>query len=208
MKTTILLSALAILLVGGIAHADCPDDVLDPGEQCDGSDWGGVTTCRDIGLMGSIACDSTTCEFTGCFEGCGDGVIRGLEQCDDGFTNSDVHADRCRTNCLLPHCGDGVTDSGEECDDGPSNHDTLPDACRTNCREASCGDEIIDVASRWNLDWQVGYELGHVSKKMVKGPLLELQSVDGRKPENTVLVVRPGYPRRLLVRLTLEHHPV
>ncbi len=47
---------------------------------------------------------------------CGDGVVAGVEECDDGNGNSDGAADACRTNCTLPTCGDGVVDSGEQCD--------------------------------------------------------------------------------------------
>lgn len=50
--------------------------------------------------------------------GCGDGVVDGVEACDDGETNSDEVADACRTDCRSPWCGDGVADAGEDCDDG------------------------------------------------------------------------------------------
>lgn len=48
---------------------------------------------------------------------CGDGIINGVEQCDDG--NPD-NTDACLNNCRNATCGDGVTrtDQGntEECD--------------------------------------------------------------------------------------------
>lgn len=49
---------------------------------------------------------------------CGDGLVTGLEACDDGAANSDSLADACRADCVPPACGDGVVDSGEACDDG------------------------------------------------------------------------------------------
>lgn len=51
-------------------------------------------------------------------ENCGDGVVNGIEECDNGASNSDTAADACRVRCELPHCGDAVVDSGEACDDG------------------------------------------------------------------------------------------
>ena len=46
-----------------------------------------------------------------------DGIVQGLEQCDDGDENSDLDPDACRNNCRLPICGDSVEDTGEACDD-------------------------------------------------------------------------------------------
>jgi len=64
-------------------------------------------------------------------EGCGDGVLEGLEECDDGPANSDTAADACRTDCTLPSCGDGATDSGEACDDGAT---WGGDGCSPSCQ--------------------------------------------------------------------------
>jgi hypothetical protein len=46
---------------------------------------------------------------------CGNGVIDGVEECDDGIQNSDTKADACRTTCVKPNCYDGVLDKGEAC---------------------------------------------------------------------------------------------
>ncbi|MCA9674278.1 MAG: DUF4215 domain-containing protein, partial [Myxococcales bacterium] len=48
---------------------------------------------------------------------CGDGVITGSEQCDDGDDNADA-PDACRVNCRRARCGDGIVDQLEQCDDG------------------------------------------------------------------------------------------
>jgi len=48
---------------------------------------------------------------------CGDGVVTGVEQCDDAVANADG-PDTCRLTCRLAACGDGILDSDEECDDG------------------------------------------------------------------------------------------
>ena len=68
---------------------------------------------------------------------CGDGVVSGLEECDDGDGNDDGGADSCRTSCLLPMCGDGVADGGEQCDDG---NDIDDDNCSNAC--IGEGDEV------------------------------------------------------------------
>lgn len=61
---------------------------------------------------------------------CGNGVIDGLEQCDDGDANSDTLANACRANCRRNFCGDGVRDQYEECDDG---NDNPHDGCTLTC---------------------------------------------------------------------------
>jgi cysteine-rich repeat protein len=60
---------------------------------------------------------------------CGDGVIEGTEQCDDGDGNSDT-ADACRLDCRPAGCGDGVKDTGEGCDDG---NNWGGDGCSPEC---------------------------------------------------------------------------
>ncbi len=62
--------------------------------------------------------------------GCGNGVVEGGEECDDGVDNSDTEPDACRTSCLAPSCGDAVVDGGEACDDGsPWGGDGCTPAC-------------------------------------------------------------------------------
>ncbi len=54
-----------------------------------------------------------------CAPFCGDEIVNGDEECDDGNT---VSEDGCSSTCIIeeeePFCGDGFVDSGEECDDG------------------------------------------------------------------------------------------
>ena len=61
-------------------------------------------TLRFIALLGCVAV-----LLGGCGEDpvCGDGVLGGIEQCDDGNT---VDADACTNACRLPRCGDGIAD--------------------------------------------------------------------------------------------------
>jgi cysteine-rich repeat protein len=60
---------------------------------------------------------------------CGDGIVEGDEECDDG---NDLDDDDCTNACTLPVCGDGVVQEhlGEACDDG----NTLAgDECGATC---------------------------------------------------------------------------
>lgn len=56
--------------------------------------------------------DNDACLNTCKVATCGDGILRtGIEQCDNGASNSDTIPNACRLNCSLPSCGDGVVDS-------------------------------------------------------------------------------------------------
>lgn len=69
---------------------------------------------------------------------CGDGLVQGEEECDDG---NDVLTDDCLPGCKSASCGDFVTQVGvEECDDG--NH-VDDDQCTGACTFATCGDGIV-----------------------------------------------------------------
>jgi fibro-slime domain-containing protein len=61
---------------------------------------------------------------------CGDGIIGGGEECDDGVNDGGYN--ECQAGCKLgPYCGDGVVDEGEDCDDG-NRFDG--DGCGSACR--------------------------------------------------------------------------
>lgn len=70
---------------------------------------------------------------------CGDGVVQGQEECDDGNTNN---FDACTNMCTQARCGDGVVQPGESCDDG---NEIPDDACTNNCTEPTCGDGIVQA---------------------------------------------------------------
>ena len=69
---------------------------------------------------------------------CGNGVVEGGEECDDG---NQVNTDACTNACLNKRCGDGYVQSGEQCDDGNQNQN---DACKNNCTNNVCGDQIVN----------------------------------------------------------------
>lgn len=72
---------------------------------------------------------------------CGDGIVAGMEQCDDG---NQVVDDGCTPSCRMPagSCGDGTVDKGEECDDGNSDN---ADFCSNVCVRQLCRNGVLDV---------------------------------------------------------------
>jgi hypothetical protein len=76
---------------------------------------------------------------------CGDGIVAGTEQCDNG-TNNGAYG-TCNSNCTLaPYCGDDkVQTPPEQCDDG-SNEATYggtTEECGPGCKWAPyCGDGV------------------------------------------------------------------
>lgn len=66
---------------------------------------------------------------------CGDGIIQGEEECDDG---NDVNTDACLSNCKRARCGDRWVWEGEEtCDPGPGGDATQINSCAAVCGELS-----------------------------------------------------------------------
>jgi cysteine-rich repeat protein len=70
--------------------------------------------------------------------GCGDGMINGAEECDDGNT---MDGDGCSHACMLENghtasCGDGILEVGEGCDDGNM---VSGDGCSSVCQSESAG---------------------------------------------------------------------
>lgn len=93
----------------------CGDGVVQPGEQCDGSNLAGGS-CISLGFVGgTLSCDAS-CRFntTACTTGvCGNGIAEDIEQCDGadlvgetcqtlGFARGIL---RCRSNCTLDISG-------------------------------------------------------------------------------------------------------
>eukprot|EP01052_Picozoa_sp_SAG31_P002560 SAG31_NODE_91_length_26366_cov_6.792211_8_plen_522_part_00 len=76
-------------------------------------------------------------------EVCGDGMVVGHEQCDEGAANSQAPGAECRLNCERARCGDAVQDPGEECDFGPLNSDDHRAACSTTCEARYADGECL-----------------------------------------------------------------
>ncbi len=145
------MALLALVLLGGLvlgpscasgsgAGDTCGNGDLDPGEQCDGDNLGGLTCETLPGLSftgGVLVCDShCAMDTSGCTSGpgvCGDGVKDASELCDGddlgsqsceslGFVGGDLS---CLVGCdgyddsrcsLSETCGNGLRDGLEECD--------------------------------------------------------------------------------------------
>jgi len=88
----------------------------------------------------SGASATTTSGSTSAGPGCGDGVIDGAEECDDGPANADDAA--CTAACTVNVCGDGklynTGEGSEACDDGADNGPG--EACNAQCEANVCGD--------------------------------------------------------------------
>ncbi len=157
--TVLLFFALAL---GGCDDDDmdsCGDNVVDPGEQCDGSDHGG-DTCQSLGMWGGTLGCTAQCTFdtTLCEGSCGDGAIDDAnEECDGANLGNATCASldmgsgtlACNTDCAFDYsgcetCGDGnvQTEAGEACDGDNLNGTTCGDLgyfAGTLACDAGCG---------------------------------------------------------------------
>ena len=92
---------------------------------------------------------------------CGDGIVEGIEECDEGEGNADGVADACRSDCTLPRCGDGVADGDESCDGTDLSGDTclsLGQGLRSgelSC-DASCEFDVSSCAECGNGNLEAG----------------------------------------------------
>jgi cysteine-rich repeat protein len=142
--------------------SSCGDGGLDPGESCDDGDLHAHDGCSvNCAIETGWLClgSPSECEAARC----GDRLIRGLEECDDGDAPGDGDAGDGCVDCRIEEgyacdetacretCGNGSLDEGEGCDDG--NH-VGGDGCTRGCRAEEgyecdtagcrtiCGDEL------------------------------------------------------------------
>ena len=71
---------------------------------------------------------------------CGDAIVGGAEECDNGVNNGDDTM--CKLDCTLQVCGDGALGPGEACDDGNMVDE---DECTNACKPAVCGDMAVQT---------------------------------------------------------------
>jgi cysteine-rich repeat protein len=104
--------------------------LAEPGEECDGEDFDGIT-CQHYGFDGGQLSCSATCDqiFTsGCWS-CGDGDVNPGEECDDTNMNGATCADQgyangtvsCTASCTVDYgqcytCGNNVIEGPEQCE--------------------------------------------------------------------------------------------
>ncbi|PKN24175.1 MAG: hypothetical protein CVU65_12555, partial [Deltaproteobacteria bacterium HGW-Deltaproteobacteria-22] len=153
MRTSIFLFSLVFVFSceTEVKNVDsCGDSLIDPSEQCDGAELGGVT-CENLGYynkLGEVSCrPDCTLDLTACGNRCGDGTVETdhQEQCDGenlnstscvslNFTNGGTLA--CTADCTfdtsacLTTCGNGNLETGEACDDG---NEDPGDGCAADC---------------------------------------------------------------------------
>jgi cysteine-rich repeat protein len=116
------------------AHQYCIDDGTDV-TDCVGEWTPQEETCA---TEYDDDCNGMANEFDGLVcGGCGDGVVMGMEECDDG---NPINTDPCLDTCMLATCGDGYVGPAESCDDG---NDVDEDACTNECAPATCHDGAV-----------------------------------------------------------------
>jgi len=125
----------------------CGDGFLDEGEECDDFNLLNCDGCTDActiesgpicgdGILlpdcGEECDDGNNVDGDGCqgnclLPFCGDGIIDGGEDCDDGGVTA-----TCDDDCTFAECGDGNVNeaAGEQCDDG---NNMNGDGCEADC---------------------------------------------------------------------------
>ncbi|MBN1610776.1 MAG: DUF4215 domain-containing protein [Polyangiaceae bacterium] len=142
-----------------VCPAVCGNAALEPGEPCDDGNLydGDGCSAACVPEVGFVCTDVDLEDrmLSECAPQCGDGILVGSEECDDGVDNDDSRYGGCKSDCTLGfYCGDGTVDGPqEECDDGVDNvvvYGGIVDAgtrpgCTPSCTQAPyCGDGIID----------------------------------------------------------------
>lgn len=110
-------TAISLTDVGACADTDS-DSVHDVVDNCPTTSNTSQTDVDANGVGDDCQCGGTFC-------GCGNGIVEGDEECDDGNT---ANTDGCTTGCTI--CGNGVTTSPEACDDGNL---VAGDGCASDC---------------------------------------------------------------------------
>lgn len=125
-------------------------------------------TCIGNGCVNITTTQNTTCAY-GCQGSeclvpvCGNNVIEGDEECDDGNILDD---DGCSSQCIVEYCGDQIINNvTETCDDGANNDDT--DGCFDDCSLTYCGDSIVQAPNGYNVS--EACDLGNTSCTTTQG---------------------------------------
>lgn len=78
---------------------------------------------------------------------CGDGLVQGNEQCDNGQPG--VNTATCDRDCTLSACGDALVNfpAGEQCDTGGASV-----SCDLDCTAVVCGDGLVNPVAGEQCD--------------------------------------------------------
>ncbi len=159
----------------------CGNGIIDDGEDCDGTELGGMD-CVALGLAGgTLACNGCSFDTSGCADSvCGDGIIGGAEACDcaggactlaglDNQVCTDLPAPSggnysggtlaCDSACALDSsgcwaCGDGTINEGEQCDGGSLNGATCQSQGYDDGTLSCSGSCTLDASAC--VDWVCG----------------------------------------------------
>jgi hypothetical protein len=117
----------------------CGDDVVDSGEECDGSTACSVdcllVRCGNARVEDGEECDppsaskcASNCRLLTC----------GNEQIEDGEECDPPGVDGCNARCLKLECGNERLEEGEECDP------PVAGECSADCKTIACGNDRLD----------------------------------------------------------------
>jgi hypothetical protein len=154
---------LLFLMSLGAAGVGCTDDSLvsmststysEPGGSptsfpnvtAPGGSVGEPTTTGTTGADPTSTGEPATGSSTTVEPFCGDGVIAGVEQCDDGPANGNTAA--CTLECKHAVCGDGLVwaEGGELCDYGLGNSEAYDGCDPISCTPGPhCGDGVLEL---------------------------------------------------------------
>lgn len=131
----------------------CGDGLIVGTETCDDGNEVGGDGCSESCLTepgwdcSAEVCRRSDAGVVGPSGYCGDGVIQGAEECDDGSANDDGNYLGCSLRCRVVQCGDGLVNGDEACDLGWQGNTTGygdPGGCTPGCkRPAFCGDGVV-----------------------------------------------------------------
>ncbi|MCY0989468.1 DUF4215 domain-containing protein [Nannocystis sp. ILAH1] len=135
-----LLSLAALLTLSlACARPMGEDSSTSSTSTTDSTSSGTTDTTATTNTTTTTETDTSTTSTTTPPAECGNEIVEGDEECDDG--NED-DTDDCTMLCKNASCGDGFVQAGvEDCDDG---NDDDSDTCAL-CKNATCGDGFVQA---------------------------------------------------------------
>ncbi len=101
-------------------------------------------TGQESGTGPGMSASDGMVDESGGTQGCGNGVVDGGEECDDGGESA-----ACNADCTAARCGDAQVNAaaGEACDDGAETA-----TCNADCSAVSCGDGVVNATAGEECD--------------------------------------------------------